>query len=178
MRMLSVLSLLVLLSGLAAAQATLIGGTASNWVPAYGIYGAPYVPLVTTPSVTLSTVSPYAVGASNATFGLVAGATNATLSPEFVGEPPVGVYTQPVWYGPSGETGEAPLPRGHMHGATKEQAAFDFVRSSWGERMGAARLMAAAGPARKASRTYTNQDVDLMNQKTGTVTYRGKTEHM
>jgi len=178
MRIVSVLSLLVLLPGLAAAQATIIGGTASNWVPAYGVYAAPYVPLVTTPSVTLSTVSPSAVGASNATFGLVAGATNATLSPEFVGEPPVGVYTQPVWYGPSAEFGGALAPHGHMHGPKKEQGAFDFVRSSWSERMGAARLMAAAGPARKASRTYTNQDIDQMNQKTGTVKYGGKTEHL
>jgi len=31
----------------------------------------------------------------------VAGATNATLSDEFIAEPPVGVFTQPTWYGPS-----------------------------------------------------------------------------
>src|SRR5580704_8138461 len=101
MRKLSVLCLILLLSGLAAAQATIIGGTAGNWVPAYGVYAAPYVPLVTTPSVTLSTVSPSSAGASNATWGNVAGATNATLSDEFVAQPPVGVFTEPVWYGPS-----------------------------------------------------------------------------
>jgi len=178
MRLLSVLCMLVLLSGLAAAQATVIGGTASNWVPAYGVYAAPYVPVVTTPSVTLSTVSPSSVGASNATFGLVAGATNSTLSSEFVGEPPVGVYTQPVWYGPSVgvEVGGGPM-HGHMHGQ-REQASFDFVATSWESSASVARLAAAAGPARKATRTYTNQDVDRVNQSTGTVKYRGKTEHI
>jgi hypothetical protein len=92
MSSLKTLSMVLLLSGLAAAQATVIGGTASNWVPAYGVYAAPFVPLVTTPSVTLATVSPSAVGASNATFGNVAGATNATLS--FVSQPPAGAYTR------------------------------------------------------------------------------------
>src|ERR1700730_18734100 len=99
MRSLKHLCWVLLLSGLAAAQATVMGGSASNWVPAYGVYAAPFVPLVTTPSVTLATVSPSAAGASNATFGNLAGATNATLS--IVTQPPVGVYTEPVWYGPS-----------------------------------------------------------------------------
>ena len=99
MRVVNMVCLVLLLSGLAAAQATIVGGTASNWAPAYGVYAAPFVPLVTTPSVTLATVSPSAAGASNATFGNVAGASNATLS--IVTPPPVGVYTEPVWYGPS-----------------------------------------------------------------------------
>src|SRR5277367_6328911 len=86
MRVISVLCLLVLLCGFAAAQATVMGGTASYWAPAYAV---PFVPLITTPSVSLSTVSPTAVGARNATFGNVAGAVNATLSTEFVADPPV-----------------------------------------------------------------------------------------
>jgi len=193
MRFVSVLCLLLLLSGLAAAQVTMMGGTASNWVPPYGVYAAPFVPLVTTPSVTLSTVSPSPVGASNATFGLVAGATNATLSEEFVAPPPVGVNTVPVWYGPSrtvnvpqpwqysqafqhgrGQIGAPPMPD---HRAQNERG-FDFIAGPVEESGSAAGLVAAAGPARKAGRTYTNQDVDQMNQKTGTVKYRGKTERM
>lgn len=176
MSFLKVLCLVLLLCGLAAAQATVIGGTASNWGPAYGVYLAPFVPLVTTPSVTLSTVSPAAVGASNATFGNVAGATNATLSDEFVAPVPVGIYSQPVWYGPSAApeiaAAEPMAERGHAHAAR----AFDFAVAAQG--MGAAQLMASAGPARKASRTYTNQDVDRINQTTGTVKYGGKTEHL
>jgi len=177
MRQVSVLGLLLLLCGFAAAQATVIGGTASNWVPAYGVYAAPYVPLVTTPSVTLSTVSPSAVGASNATWGLVAGATNATLSSEFVAEPPVGVYTQPVWYGPSAaeEVGGEPMHK-HMH--QQKERGFNFIGSSRENSESVARLIATSGPTRKAARTYTNQDVDRAIQNTGTVKYHGKTEHI
>jgi hypothetical protein len=176
MRVISLLCLLLLLCGFAAAQATVIGGTASNWVPAYGVYAAPFVPLVTTPSVSLSTVSPTAVGARNATFGNVAGATNSTLSREFVAEPPVGVYTEPVWYGPSA-AGEA--HQGHMHGREgAEERAFDFGLSPRESRESVARLMAGSAPARKASRTYSNQDVDQVNQHNGTVKYNGKTQHI
>jgi len=38
--------------------------------------------------------------------------------------------------------------------------------------------MGQAGPARKASHSYNNQDIDRMNETTGTVKYRGKTEHI
>ena len=176
MRSLSILCVMLLLCGFAAAQATMIAGTASNWAPAYGVYAAPYVPLVTTPSVTLSTVSPSAVGASNATYGLVAGATNATLSSEFIGDPPVGVFSQPVWYGPSAAPEFGPEMRHeHRHGA-KEQA-FDYIAEPYSG-MGAARLMAAKGSIRKATRTITNQDIDRVNQSNGVVKYDGKTEHL
>jgi len=39
-------------------------------------------------------------------------------------------------------------------------------------------LMASVTGSRKASRTYTNQDVDQVNQTNGTVKYDGKTEHI
>jgi hypothetical protein len=177
MRQLTILCTVVLLSALAAAQATIIAGTASNWAPAYGIYAAPFVPLVVTPSVTLATVSPSGPGASNATFGNVAGATNATLSSEFVSQPPVGVYTQPVWYGPS----TAPeMPAESMAEVRHMQKAqgLDFGVASWESNQSARQLMASSGATKRASRTYTNQDVDQVNQKNGTVKYGGKTEHM
>jgi len=175
MRLLNIFCMILLLSGLAAAQATIIGGTASNWVPAYGVYAAPFVPLVTTPSVTLATVSPSAAGASNATFGNVAGATNATLS--IVSQPPVGVYTQPVWYGPSG-TAETPTESMSEGRHGQRAHAFDVGVASWQSGESVTHLLASSTGARKASRTYTNQDVDQVNQKNGTVTYGGKTEHI
>ncbi|MGA8153202.1 MAG: hypothetical protein WB952_19780 [Terriglobales bacterium] len=177
MRVISVLCLLLLLCGFAAAQVTIIGGTASNWAPGYGVYAAPFVPLVTTPEVTLSTVSPTAVGARNATWGNVAGATNSTLSREFVAEPPVGVYTEPVWYGPSA-AGEGRHGSMHARREAGEEQAFDFGETPRESRESVARLMTGSGPARKASRTYTNQDVDQVNQHNGTVKYNGKTEHI
>jgi hypothetical protein len=174
MRLLNTLYMILLLSGLASAQ-VIIGGTAGNWAPGYGVYAAPFVPLVTTPSVTLATVSPSAAGASNATFGNVAGATNATLS--IVSQPPVGVYTQPVWYGPA-EAGETPAESTSEARHGQRAHAFDGGVASWQSGESVTHLMAGSTGARKASRTYTNQDVDRVNQTNGTVKYRGKTEHI
>lgn len=186
MRFVSTCCTLLLLCGLAAGQATIIGGYASNWAPSYGVYVGPYVPLVTTPEVSLSTVSPWAAGASSSAFGLVAGAVNSTLSSEFVGEPPAGVYTEPVWYGQTQAELAAPTFYGPaaappvMHGRREPQKeqAFDFISQPRESRVGAAVLMAGAAPARKAARTYTNQDVERQNQKNGLVHYDGKTEHI
>jgi len=173
--------MVLLLSGLAAAQATVIGGTASNWVPAYGVYAAPFVPLVTTPSVTLATVSPSAAGASNATFGNVAGATDATLS--MMSQPPASAYTQaiwsppytqPTWFGPS----EMPAESTSEGRPSHRDRAFDVGVASWQSSESVTHLMANSTGAKKAVRTYSNQDVDQVNQKNGTVKYGGKTEHL
>src|SRR5437588_347302 len=86
MRRLLIAFCFVALCGLASAQVTVISGYASNWTPGYsvyqtpGAYAAPFVPLVTTPSVSIETGLPMQIGASNATAGNVAGATNATIS--------------------------------------------------------------------------------------------------
>jgi hypothetical protein len=176
----------LMLCGWAAGQVTVVGGHAANWVPAYGIYAGPFVPLVTTPEMTLSTVSPWSAGATNRAFGMVAGATNSTLSREFVGETPTGPYTQPVWYGEPPQAGFAP-PRRHgpaeelhaMHPErSQEEQAFDFISTPRQSREAAATLLAERGPAKKASRSYTNQDVERMNQTNGTVKYDGKSEHI
>jgi hypothetical protein len=79
--------------------------------PGYGpcIYGCgPYIPLVTTPEISLQTVSPNPVGASNATTGLIAGATNSTLS-QIEGSTS-SEYTEAVWY-----EGGAPLTTSAVH---------------------------------------------------------------
>jgi hypothetical protein len=173
----SLCAMLLCFCGVALGQATMIGGTASNWAPAYGVYLAPFVPLVTTPEVTLSTASPAPVGASSSTFGLVAGATNATLSSEFIGEPPVGVYTPLLWYGPNAQP-EVGLAAPRVYERKPKEQAFDFIAGAPESRESVARLMGEAGAARKASHSYSNQDIDRMNETTGTVKYRGKTEHI
>src|ERR1700688_2089112 len=72
-------------------------------------YGCgPFVPLVTTPEISLQQFSPNPVGASNATTGLIAGATNSTLSQ--VQGSTSSVYTVPVWY-----QGGAPLITPEVH---------------------------------------------------------------
>jgi hypothetical protein len=68
------------------------------------LYGCgPFIPLLSTPMMTLETVSPNPVGASNATTGLIAGATNSTLSQ--INGSTSSVYTEAVWT----QGGSAPL---------------------------------------------------------------------
>ena len=169
------------------------------------VYGCgPYIPLVTTPMLSLQTVSPNPVGASNATTGLIAGATNATLS-EVQGSTS-SEYTVPVWY----EGGGAPLTasdvhlwpepigrEGHpMHGAMREEGPREDraregrpnedhgPRSPRGwmyytgpEHTSDAALVASeAKGSRKAGHVYTNDDVTRQNDKNGDVKYDGKTE--
>jgi len=177
MRALKVVGMIVFLCGMAAAQATIIGGTASNWAPAYGVYAAPFVPLVVTPQVALDTVAPMTAGASSYAFGLTAGATNSTLS---MGTTlPNGVYSQAEFYGAAAaaETAnENAMSRVMMR---RERApAFDFVVGSWSGTASAAVLAPAKGSVRKATRTITNQDIDRFNQSTGNVKYDGKTEQI
>jgi hypothetical protein len=162
------------------------------------IYG-PYVPLITTPEISLQQVSPNPVGASNATTGLIAGATNATLS-QVTGSTS-SVHTEAVWY----QGGDAPLtsPQVHLwpetigreghvirelreehtrdeHGARGSEEA----RASWTYFSGrehsadAAEASSTAKSARKAGHVYTNDDVTRQNDKNGAVKYDGKTEKM
>lgn len=163
--------------------------------PVYGPVYGPYVPLVTTPQVSLQTVSPNPVGASNATYGLVAGARNATAEVVNSGNTSSS-FTEPVWY----QGGGAPLisepevalhVRG-VHGGhlmmqrmammgEHEHVGEHATAGAWtylaGEELpSAVEAAASAKSARKATRTITNQDVDAENQKTGTVKYDGKTE--
>jgi|SRR5579862_67318 len=185
MRVVSLCCALLMLCGLAVGQATVIGGHASNWVPAYGVYVGPYVPLITTPEVSLSTVSPWAAGASNSAFGMVAGATDSTLSDEFIGEPPAPVYTQPVWYGQTeAELGSplpyapAPPPHPMRRKEAEREPAFDFVSTPRANRESVAVLMTGRGMPQHAAKTYTNQDVERQNQNNGLVKYDSKTEHI
>ena len=170
--------------------------------PMYGscFYGCgPFIPMVTTPEVSLEQVSPNPVGASNATTGLVAGATNGTLSQ--VEGSTSSVYTEAVWY-----QGGAPLitpevhvlpePMGHeahrMHDGMREERIEERrevrkeehgeERAGWTYFTGrehtadAAQASGAAKGSAKAARVYTNDDVTRQNDKNGNVKYDGKTE--
>jgi hypothetical protein len=162
-------------------------------VEAYGPAYGPYVPLITTPQVSFETVSPNAVGARNATYGLAAGARNSTLS--MTDGNTSSSFTEPVWY----QGGGAPLisepevalhvrgvhgghmehremRRGEEH-ATGESRAWTYM-ASLEEISSPAEASASAKNARKATRTITNQDIDQENQKTGMVKYDGKTEKL
>jgi hypothetical protein len=182
MRLFTVGCAVLFMSSLALAQTSPIHGYVG-----YG-YG-PYVPLVTTPQISLQSVpttSP--VGASNATGGLQAGARNSTL--EMITGNVSAEYTQPVWY--SGGTTpiisrpsvQLPIQGSEMHGMMRmermehEREAATKAWTYFGETevSSATEASAAAKTGRRSTRTITNQDIDQENQKTGTVKYDGKTE--
>jgi hypothetical protein len=167
-------------------------------LPGSCLYGCgPYIPLVTTPEISLQTVSPNPVGASNATTGLIAGATNSTLS-QIQGSTS-SVYTAPVWY-----QGGAPLttPQVHlwpepvgregriMHDAMREErpreerGPREEARPGWTYFTGhehtasVAHAASATKGSRKADHVYTNDDVTRQNDKNGDVKYDGKTEKL
>ena len=54
----------------------------------------------------------------------------------------------------------------------------DLGVASYDSSVSAKEVMSWYGPAKKASRTYTNEDVNRVNQSTGTVKYNGKTEQI
>jgi hypothetical protein len=167
--------------------------------PSPCVYGCgPYIPLVTTPMISLETVSPDPVGASNATTGLIAGATNSTLS-QLQGSTS-SVSTVPVWY----QGGDSPLitPEIHlapeaigregrlMHPAMPEEhgreehARQPAERGAWTYVAGPDRSSSAvltgneAKGARQAGHVYNNDDVLRQNEKNGDVKYDGKTEKL
>jgi hypothetical protein len=156
----------------------------------YGAYGyGPYVPLITTPEISLQTVSPSPVGATNATHGLLAGARNSTLS--MINGDTSSEYTQPVWYSGGGApviaTPEVSLNPRPLHGGRmrmeeprRERAetaprAWTYFASTE-ETSSPVEAAGAAKTAKRATRTITNQDVENENQKNGTVKYDSKTE--
>jgi hypothetical protein len=167
-------------------------------VPAYVGYngcGAPYIPRLTTPEVSLETVSAAPVGASNATYGLVAGATNATLSISNVTGTLGGVYTQPVWYAGgttpliSSPAVQLSVPIAQVQYGERREHERDHQRAeaaprAWiyyaseEETSSAADASASARTGGHAARTITNQNVEQQNQKNGFVKYDGKTEQI
>ncbi|MGA9352334.1 MAG: hypothetical protein WBV46_01500 [Terriglobales bacterium] len=160
-------------------------------------YGYTYAPLITTPMLSFETVSPNPIGASNATTGLIAGATNATAS-----EMPEGFtssdYTVAVWYqGGSpviepevstwpvpreGEAGmmhgprgyEAGEERGEMHREERHEKRAEWIYFSGAEHTTDV-ASAAKGPG-PGKHSYTNGDVTRQNDQNGNVKYDSKTE--
>jgi hypothetical protein len=79
--------------------------------------------------------------------------------------------------------GEVAAPVLYIQGnGTSMQAASahrgDIGVASYDNTVSAKEVMSWYGPAKKASRTYTNDDVNRVSQSTGTVKYNGKTEQI
>lgn len=179
MRQVLRVGVLLLLASTAFGQATVIGGWATNLGPAGWYPATPFVPVVTTPMISLQNFSPSPVGASNATAGNVAGATNSTLS--IVAPAMSASYTVPVWYGYGTA---APIitvaaPPAAPAEAARAKAYFESGVARLGKRGGIAdAVKVAKAQTKPAKRTYTNEDIDRINQQKGTVKWDGKTEHI
>jgi hypothetical protein len=159
MRQTLILSAIVFVSAAAFAQVTVVSGYAGNWNPP-GTYATPFAPLVTTPSVALETGLPTQVGASNATAGNVAGATSA-----------------PVSGTSSMQAGSAAAPPANAN-EQRRQGSFEFGVARFESSQGVAQLVGARGRHAQTARSYTNADVDQLNQRNGLVQYGGKTERL
>jgi hypothetical protein len=197
MRRFAVLSSVLLLSALSFGQT-------ERGIAGYCPYGCgPYIPLITTPSLSFATVSSNPVGATNATGGLVAGATNSTLS-EVPGSTDA-TYTVPVWYSGgeipfiSGTAATSPMMEVPRHerrmrgfesrresglelgkekkkedeGVSTQQAWIYFTSA---EQAAAPGQAPEGGKARQATRIYSSEDVSRQNQQNGLVKYDGKSE--
>jgi hypothetical protein len=182
MRLFSGFCATVLFSGLALGQ-----GPARGYAGNYG--HGPYVPLVTTPEISLQTAAPASVGARNATYGLEAGARNSTF--ETLNNQGSSNYTEPVWYSGGGAPEMSPEVSLEAHTMYAHREMRTMMKDREGERaeaapqewtyFGASEMdspvdTSAGKSARHATRTITNDDIDKANQNTGNVKYDGKTE--
>jgi hypothetical protein len=171
------------------------------------LYGCvPYVPSLTTPEISLQEVSPNPVGASNATTGLIAGATNSTLS-QTQSTTTLGTtnweYAAPLWY----QSGGVPLMTPEVS-LSYQQMGLDDLREAMREERREVRSReerprevlaredhgprpseaahgdwtyingptVAAKDTPKAARRYNKDDVARQNDTNGVVKYEGKTE--
>ena len=155
--------------------------------PAYYGFG-PYIPLISTPMISFQTVSPNPVGASNATTGLIAGATDSTLS-QIQGSTS-SEFTVPVWYQggapvitpevnlfpkPLGrEMRPMPEPPAPPREHPRKEARAEWVYISGAEHT--ASVAGAAKPSVKPGHSYANEDVTRQNDNNGNVHWDSKTE--
>lgn len=187
MRIVTVFSSLLLLSAVCFAQG-------ERGIPGYCPYGCgPYVPMISTPSLSFATYSPNPVGATNATAGLIAGATNGTLS-EIDGNTS-SVYSVPVWYSGGGMPLVDPATNSEVGGMRMNAVRREFrehMEREKGEHEAEARTwvyfasaqsgvrslagIGAATGVKPSKHSYTNQDVMQQNDKNGYVHYDSKTE--
>lgn len=187
MRNLTLLFSMIFVSVFALAQ------NGERGLPGYCSYACgPFVPLISTPSLSFATVSPNPVGATNATGGLIAGATNSTLS-EVNGNINA-VYTIPVWYAGGGmplvsPATNSPIGNMRLNSPRREEhereehagKAHEGATTSWiyiaSAEPGASSLGAvAAKGSHPEKKSFSNDDVQRQNEKNGYVHYDSKTE--
>jgi hypothetical protein len=179
MRPLKVIYAILLLSAAGSCQNAIRG------FAGYCPYGCgPYIPLITTPMLSFATASANPAGATNATGGLFAGATNSTLSE--VSDNLDAVHTVPVWYSGGGVpvissavNALAPeMPMGRVEPMRPQpeasRQAWTYFRSAE-QTASPVQAATAAQGLRRAARTYSDADVQRQNLQNGLVKYDNKT---
>ncbi|MCU1297928.1 MAG: hypothetical protein JWO91_2206 [Acidobacteriaceae bacterium] len=139
-------------------QATIERGYASTWVAPPGVYALPFVPLVTTPIVEFAP-PPLEVGASNATYGNIAGATASTLVIETPSSYPV--------FAPLPVPGIATFSRTQEVGTTIKEfqtTSLELGAATFQSDYGVAELAANSPPRAHSTKTYTNEDIQSLHQ--------------
>jgi len=158
------------LSAIGAAFAQETNNPASQYAPNYANYAVP----LSTPSISLEG-PPLQVGATNATEGLIAGASNTNIevpSPDAL--PPVDLF--PIYYGGPPVTGfqsalpetenefssPAPLQEGFIDtGVSAMITPQDLRERGYGVSLAQAAAIARS-MGQRATRTYTNADIDRL----------------
>ena len=134
--------LIIFSSGMVVSQvngeATIESGYASTWVVAPGAYATTWTPLISTPSAAFATPQ-LQVGASNATSGNVAGASNSTFT-----------------------TGVAEQSSG------SRRARINLGISTFQGDYGVATLAGIHQTASSPGKVYTNEDIERLRSKDAT----------
>ncbi|MBV9572666.1 MAG: hypothetical protein JOY93_01335 [Acidobacteriales bacterium] len=175
MRQFSILSIIliatILVSGVVTAQVPAASSYGNDYQGTPGTYVGPFVPVMQTPIVHLA-APPAQIGASNATAGNVAGASNSTLSMN--GGNVMQSSTVAEWYGPGAQiqplenTNEPgnQLSGGQVGTTQGSSRRFQFGAATFQDSVGLARLIGNSAHRELPKRTFTNEDLTQVDSKT------------
>jgi len=174
-----VLGGILLISSCALGQTT-FEANRNQWI-APGTYATPIQPLITTPSTAAENIATPSIsldpvfltaGASNATAGNQAGASTFLSGQDLAA---TAQFATQAWYGPAVPVTQAPSETESTE-SFQPSTGFEFGIAQFDFNRGAGRVMTK--PQWHAQRVYTEADVARVNDKNGTVRFKGKTERM
>jgi hypothetical protein len=172
MRRFSLIFLMIFMAAFAVAQTTPSAPATTPTTPTDGTVVTPSSPTgPTTPVINLGTTSPSPVGASNATPGNQAGATNSTIQPTAApGVAPQSVYTTPMVQNMPNWTTVAPAAGTTDQTITARDLLIGGSDSAWSISGGGVSVAAAARQyrAQRANhkpRMFTNADIARLSDR-------------
>ncbi len=169
-------------------QVAVISGYASNWTPP-GIYAAPFVPLLKTPSVSLDSPTVGTGPAFSESSASPVGIYTVPFVP-LLKTPSISLESAPIAAGPDSTSAAnwraEPASADVSGNAGEEKSASTPQRQREGFHLGAALSQDSFGVAELAKSTrntaaahlYTNEDVENLNRTNGQVSFDNKTERL